>query len=65
MKFNAGLHNDNESGIAPYFWKQFSWIRSQHYIAENDYFLTFISTNKELFARVRDALTALDTDELS
>jgi hypothetical protein len=66
MNFNAGLHNDNgENGIAPYFWKQFSWIRPEHYIAESDYFLTFISANKELFARVREALTALDTDKLS
>jgi hypothetical protein len=66
LNFNLGLHTDKgANGIAPYFWKQFSWIRPQNYIAESDYFLTFISANKELFARVRDALTALDADDLS
>ena len=64
--FNLGLHTDNGgNGIAPYFWKQFSWIRPQSYIAESDYFLTFISANKHLFASVCDALTALDADASS
>jgi hypothetical protein len=58
---NIALHiDDGENGSAPYFWKQFSWIKPHSYIAESDYFLTFVSADKDLFARVHHALAALD-----
>jgi len=53
-----GLHR--EQGIAPYFWQQFSWIRPQTYLAENDYFLTVISADKELFSKAFRVLSALE-----
>jgi hypothetical protein len=44
--------------LADLFWPQMARIRPESYVADNDY-LTFVSLNKALFARVRDAVKAL------
>lgn len=56
---DLGLHRPDS--IAPYFWKQFDWIRPRSYIAESDYYLVVISADRKQFATARQALTALDS----
>lgn len=58
---NLGLHLPDTQGIAPYFWKQFDWIRPLSYVAESGDYLIVISSDKKLFATAREALTALDS----
>jgi hypothetical protein len=59
VNYNFGLHLPNLQDVAPYFWKQFDWIRPQTYIAESDYFLMIISADRKAFAVAREALSAL------
>jgi hypothetical protein len=58
---NLGLHLPDERGIAPYFWKQFAWIRPRPYISESGDYLVVISSDRKLFATAREALKALDS----
>lgn len=44
--------------LADLFWPQMERIRPESYVANNDY-LTFVTVNEALFARVRDAVKAL------
>ena len=41
--------------LASLFWEQLEWIRPESYIADGD-FLNFVTSNKALFAIVRDNL---------
>jgi hypothetical protein len=56
---DLGLHRPDS--IAPYFWKQFDWIRPRSYIAESGHYLVVISTDRKQFATALQALTALDS----
>jgi hypothetical protein len=58
---SVGLHLPHKRGIAPYFWKQFDWIRPRSYIAESGDYLFVISKDKELFEAAREVLAALDS----
>jgi hypothetical protein len=49
---------ERSKDFATLFWAQLARIRPESYVADNDY-LTFVSTNKTLFASVRDAVRAL------
>jgi hypothetical protein len=42
------------------FWQQLVRIQPESYVADNDY-LSFVTMNKALFARVHDAVKALGT----
>jgi hypothetical protein len=57
---NFGLHLPSMEFMAPYFWKQFEWIRPQTYIAESDYHLMVISADKKLFTAARQVLSGLE-----
>jgi hypothetical protein len=44
--------------LARLFWTQMEWVRPESYIADG-YYLNFVSANKGLFTKVRDAVHAL------
>lgn len=60
VNFGFSLHLPSMESMAPYFWKQFDWIRPQTYIADSDYYLMIISADKKLFAAARQALGDLE-----
>jgi len=49
------LHQPNS--LVELFWRQLEWIRPESYIADTHYVLTFVSTNRNAFAAVRQALS--------
>jgi len=58
VNYGWALHSPHWGELAALFWDQLARIRPESYIADNDY-LSFVSTNKTLFASVRDAVKAL------
>jgi hypothetical protein len=58
---DLALHRPEMESIAPYFWKQFDWIRPRTYISESGDYLVVISTDRKQFATARKALTLLDS----
>jgi hypothetical protein len=49
------LHQPNE--LVPLFWRQLEWIRPESYIADTHHLLTFVSTNRNIFAAALHALS--------
>ena len=60
VNYCLALHKPEMENIASLFWQQMGWVRSESYIADNDY-LNFATMNKALFACVHDAVKALVT----
>jgi hypothetical protein len=59
VNYGFALHPPERAhSLADLFWPQMAWIRPESYVADNDY-LTFVSMNKVVFTRVRDAVKAL------
>jgi hypothetical protein len=59
VNYGFALHpTERSAGLVTLFWQQLARIRPESYVADNDY-LTFVSTNRNLFASVRDAVKAL------
>jgi hypothetical protein len=58
VNYCFAFHQPERKYLADLFWQQISWIRSESYMADNDY-LSFASMNKNLFVKVRDAVKAL------
>ena len=58
VNYCFALHEPEMEGLATLFWQQMEWVRSECYVADNDY-LSFVSMNKALFASVHDAVKAL------
>ena len=58
VNYGFALYPPERANLADLFWPQLARIGPESYVANND-FLTFVSINKALFARVRDALKAL------
>jgi hypothetical protein len=59
VNYGFALHpTERSEGLVTLFWQQLERIRPESYIADNDY-LSFVSMNRSLFARVRDAVKAL------
>lgn len=59
VNYGFALHPPERAHhLAELFWPQMARIRPESYVADNDY-LTFVSMNKAVFARVRDAVKAL------
>jgi len=58
VNYGFALHPPERAHLASLFWPQIERIRPESYIADNDY-LTFVSANRTLFARVRDTVKAL------
>lgn len=52
------LHPPERAKLADLFWPQMARIHPESYVADND-FLTFVTMNEALFARVHDAVKAL------
>ncbi len=61
VNFNFGLHARSDEPMAPYFWKQFEWIRPQTYIADSGYHLTVISADKTIFKAARQVISELES----
>jgi hypothetical protein len=61
VNYNSlGLDLPKLQGIAPYFWKQFDWIRPRTYVAESGDYLVVISSDKKFFGVAREALAGLE-----
>jgi len=58
VNYCFAFHRPELKDLAVLFWQQIAWIRPESYIADNDY-LSFASINRDLFAKVRDAVKAL------
>jgi hypothetical protein len=58
VNYCFALHRPELKDLATLFWQQVARIRPESYVADNDY-LTFVTTNKTLFASVRDAVKVL------
>ncbi|MGA8087757.1 MAG: hypothetical protein WCA10_10645 [Terracidiphilus sp.] len=59
---NSNFSVAGTQGMQDFFWNQFDRIRPQTYIAESDYFLQVITREKELFGRLFEALTELESE---
>ena len=58
VNYGFGLHPPDRAHLADLFWLQIARIRPESYVANND-FLTFVTMNEALFAKLRGALNAL------
>jgi hypothetical protein len=61
VNYNHGLHNADHT-ISDLFWTQIEKVRPQAYIAESDYQLTVVTSDKTLFAAARGAIQSLIGD---
>jgi hypothetical protein len=50
------LHKPDMKAIADLFWQQLSWIAPESYVADGEC-LAYVSSNEELFAKVKEALS--------
>lgn len=62
VNYGFAPHLPGMKGLAALFWQQIDRIRPESYVADNDY-LTFAAVDTDLFASVRNALTALPGGE--
>jgi hypothetical protein len=58
VNYGFALDPPERASLANLFWPQIDWIRPESYVADND-FLTFVSANRSVFARVLDAVKAV------
>ena len=58
VNYCFALHQPDMESLATLFWQQMEWIRPESYVADSDY-LNFATSNKALFAHVRNAVDAL------
>ncbi|MGA7634674.1 MAG: hypothetical protein WCB11_28245 [Terriglobales bacterium] len=58
VNYGFALHPPERTNLVNLFWPQMERIRPESYVADNDY-LSFVSTNKTLFAAVHDAVKVL------
>jgi hypothetical protein len=58
VNYCFALHSPGLKSLIALFWEQIDRIQPESYMADSDY-LNFVSMDKTLFARVRDAVTAL------
>jgi len=58
VNYGFALHPPERAKLADLFWPQMARILPESYVADND-FLTFVTMNEALFARVRDVVKAL------
>lgn len=61
VNFNFGLHRAEMNSLAALFWKQIETIQPQVYIADSDYHLSIVSSDRPLFAAARKAINTLDS----
>lgn len=57
VNFAEGFDLHQLNDLVPLFWRQLEWIRPESYIADTHHLLTFVSTNRNVFAAVRQALS--------
>ena len=63
VNYGFALHPPERAGhLADVFWPQIARIRPESYVADNDY-LTFVTMNGALFARVRDAVKLIRSNQ--
>lgn len=53
------LHLPKYVDLAQFFWEQIEWIKPESYIADGNW-LNFVTSRKDLFATVRQALSTSD-----
>jgi hypothetical protein len=58
VNYGFALYPPERSRLSNLFWDQLVRIRPESYVGDNDY-LSFVSMNKALFARVHDGVKAL------
>jgi hypothetical protein len=58
VNYGFALHPPDRAKLADLFWPQMARIHPESYVADND-FLTFVTMNEALFARVHDAVKAV------
>lgn len=58
VNYNFAFHLPDVKALAALFWDQLARIEPESYVGDN-YFLNFATTNRSLFAAVRDALETL------
>lgn len=59
VNYCFALHRPEVRDLIDLFWQQMDWIRPICYLADNDY-LTFVTVDRNLFARVREAVSKID-----
>jgi hypothetical protein len=52
------LNDPEMRALISLFWQQMKWIRPESFVADSEY-LTFVSANESVFARVRESVIAL------
>jgi hypothetical protein len=57
VNFGEGFDLHQPNDLVPLFWRQLEWIRPESYIADTHHLLTFVSTNRNAFEDIRQALT--------
>jgi hypothetical protein len=57
VNFAEGFDLQQPDSLVPLFWRQLEWIRPESYVADTHHLLTFVSTNRCVFAAARQALT--------
>jgi hypothetical protein len=57
VNFGEGFDLQQPDSLVALFWRQLEWIRPESYVADTHYLLTFVSTNRNIFEAVRQALT--------
>lgn len=61
VNYNLGLHRAEINSLATLFWKQIETIQPQVYIADSDYHLSIVSSDRALFGAARKAINKLDS----
>jgi len=59
VNYCFALHRPEMRDLIDLFWQQMEWIRPMCYLADNDD-LTFVTEDRNLFARVREAVSNID-----
>ena len=59
VNYGFALHLPERAHLTDLFWRQIARVRPESYVANNDY-LTFVSMNEALFAKVRDPVKSLE-----
>jgi hypothetical protein len=57
VNYGEGFDLHQANSLVDLFWRQLDWICPESYIADTHHRLTFVSTNRSVFAGVRQALS--------
>jgi len=57
VNFGEGFDLHQPADLVSLFWRQLEWIRPESYIADTHHLLTFVTTNRSVFAAAYQALS--------